>query len=69
MTRGHVLRLIRASGGLCKTYREDMGVTVFALLNGDLVPSGRAQELISLGLILPQQDGLFGDSQVYKVRE
>lgn len=69
MTRGDLLRRIRATGGMTKTYHEDVGAVTFALLNGDSVPSSLAYDLIHMGRVVPQQDGLFGDSQVYKVRD
>lgn len=69
MTRGELLLKIRESGGMLKTYEGEQRVAVFSLPNGEAIPSGQAHALIHLGRVVPAQDGLFGDSQVYKARD
>lgn len=60
------LEIIAKAGGLFK-YFNDRGTASYQILNSSTeIDKRMVKRLLKKGVLIPQQDGFFGESQVYK---
>lgn len=61
------LEIIKKQNGVYKFY-DSNGAAQFKIINTEKQPSnGLMERLFSQGLLMPNGDGIFGDSQTYSV--
>lgn len=63
------LGIIKKQNGVYKFYNQN-GIAQFRIINTEKQPSnGLMERLFDHGLLIPAGDGMYGDSQTYKVSE